>query len=241
MEEKQFSNTQFKYTCLLNEGEEIRIVGNKEELGNWDYNISKKLHLTKNNTWVSDEKFRFPINTTIEYKYVIFKNDQFLKWEELPYNVNRKVFIPDKLNIFIIDKENESNSKVEEKLRKRKESTPVPKGKQKIFLFGNEGKRFSLKPDEFILEDEYEEPIENLNKYNDLNYESSEENNENIQKKNKQIQEKIDINDSDDIIICSFYLPYNPVKNSDGNYELKNTNDPIKLFLKKKILNGLVC
>ena len=233
MEEKQFSNTQFKYTCLLNEGEEIRIVGNKEELGNWDYNISKKLHLTKNNTWVSDEKFRFPINTTIEYKYVIFKNDQFLKWEELPYNVNRKVFIPDKLNIFIIDKENESNSKVEEKLRKRKESTPVPKGKQKIFLFGNEGKRFSLKPDEFILEDEYEEPIENLNKYNDLNYESSEENNENIQKKNKQIQEKIDINDSDDIIICSFYLPYNPVKNSDGNYELKNTNDPLNHNLNK--------
>ena len=234
MEEKQFSNTQFKYTCLLNEGEEIRIVGNKEELGNWDYNISKKLHLTKNNTWVSDEKFRFPINTTIEYKYVIFKNDQFLKWEELPYNVNRKVFIPDKLNIFIIDKENESNSKVEEKLRKRKESTPVPKGKQKIFLFGNEGKRFSLKPDEqFILEEEYEEPIENLNKYNDLNYESSEENNENIQKKNKQIQEKIDINDSDDIIICSFYLPYNPVKNSDGNYELKNTNDPLNHNLNK--------
>ena len=47
MEEKQFSNTQFKYTCLLNEGEEIRIVGNKEELGNWDYNISKKITFNK--------------------------------------------------------------------------------------------------------------------------------------------------------------------------------------------------
>ena len=41
MEENSLCFIQFKYSCKINEDEEIRIVGNKEELGNWDYNKSK--------------------------------------------------------------------------------------------------------------------------------------------------------------------------------------------------------
>ena len=233
MEENSLCFIQFKYSCKINEDEEIRIVGNKEELGNWDYNKSKKLSLLKIDTWFLFESINIPQNTTIEYKYVIFKNDQFVKWEELPYNVNRKVFIPDKIHIIINDKQNDPNSKVEEKKTKKKESTPIPKGKTKFFLFGNENKRFSLVPDETFFEEEEYEINEKMNDFVDLNYESNDENEENNMNKNKPTQERIDINDSDEIIICSFYVPYNPVKNKDGNYELKRTNDPLNHNLSK--------
>ena len=237
MEENSTSFIEFKYTCKIKDNEEIRLVGNKKELGNWDYNKAIKLSLLKIDTWFLFEYKEIPQNTTIEYKYVIFKNNQFEKWEELPNNVNRKVFIPNKIHIIINDKENDPNSKVEEKKLRKKESTPIPKGKTKFFLFGDENKRFSLVPDETFFEEEEYEINEKMNEFADLNYESNDEKEENNINKNKPTQERIDINDSDEIIICSFYVPYNPVKNKDGNYELKRTNDPLNHNL-SKIVSG---
>ena len=79
MKDKEYCYVQFKYECEIKEEEEIRIVGNKEELGNWDLNKAEPLFLSNINVWKSRENIELPINNTVEYKYVIFKNNIFLK------------------------------------------------------------------------------------------------------------------------------------------------------------------
>ena len=230
MKDKEYCYVQFKYECEIKEEEEIRIVGNKEELGNWDLNKAEPLFLSNINVWKSRENIELPINNTVEYKYVIFKNNIFEKWEELPNNENRKVFIENKFKILVSDKQGNSTSKVEELRARRKFTTPTPKYGIKMINSSSENldkdsellsKKLSLRTEE-IFSDEEDELNE---KYNNLNYESDEEE-ENIQKKNP-IQKSIDINDSDDIIICSFYVPFNPVKKNDGSYYLRLTSDPL--------------
>ena len=41
MEEQKYCYFQFKYLCNLCEGEEVRVVGSIEELGNWDIKKSE--------------------------------------------------------------------------------------------------------------------------------------------------------------------------------------------------------
>ena len=147
-----------------------------------------------------------PINTTVEYKYVIFKNDKFERWEELPNNENRKVFIENKFKVLIIDKQGDTNTKIQEMKTRRKNTTPTPallKGKllptNSQLLKDTESpnlKRASITQDEIISDDEEEINI----KFNNLNYESSEDEEEITKKHTIKNSKALEINDSDDII-----------------------------------------
>ena len=232
MGENEFCYVQFKYECLIAEGEEVRIVGNKEELGNWDINQAEKLSISNINVWKSRENIEIPINTTVEYKYVIFKNDKFERWEELPNNENRKVFIENKFKVLVIDKQGDSNSKIQEVKTRRKNTTPTPALlKGKLLPSNNQlsketespyYKRASINQEEIISDDEEEINV----KFNNLNYESSEDEEEIHRKNTIKSSKTIEINDSDDIIILSFYVPFNPVKKNDGSYYLRLSSDP---------------
>ena len=232
MGENEFCYVQFKYECLIAEGEEVRIVGNKEELGNWDFNQAEKLSISNINVWKSRENIEIPINTTVEYKYVIFKNDKFERWEELPNNENRKVFIENKFKVLVIDKQGDSNSKIQEVKTRRKNTTPTPALlKGKLLPSNNQlsketespyYKRASINQEEIISDDEEEINV----KFNNLNYESSEDEEEIHRKNTIKSSKTIEINDSDDIIILSFYVPFNPVKKNDGSYYLRLSSDP---------------
>ena len=74
----------FKYKCNIKIREEILIIGWYESIGNWNaYDTSEKICKT-------DENLEWPQNTIIESKYIVFKDNNLIRWEELPNNRNRK-------------------------------------------------------------------------------------------------------------------------------------------------------
>ena len=61
MEEQKYCYVQFKFSCNLQEGEEVRVVGSIEELGKWDIKKSEKLIFSKLDIpiWKSKENIKF--------------------------------------------------------------------------------------------------------------------------------------------------------------------------------------
>jgi len=88
-------------------GEEIRIVGDVPELGNWDPTKAEKLITSKADfpIWKSKENIKVKQNSEINYKYVIFENGKFKRWEEIPLNKNRTVNIKNYVRVVIYDTE----------------------------------------------------------------------------------------------------------------------------------------
>ena len=63
-----------KYETVL--GQEVRLVGNIEELGSWD--PKKSILMTTNNDiypyWISTQEITGPIGMGILYKYLVYDN-----------------------------------------------------------------------------------------------------------------------------------------------------------------------
>ena len=64
----------------------MRITGQPVELGEWDYNKAEKLTFSKEDypIWKKRDDIKITQNSIVEYKYVIFKGNQFSIWEDLP-------------------------------------------------------------------------------------------------------------------------------------------------------------
>ena len=98
-------NLKLKFEVECNEtqlGEELFIIGNSKELGNWNVNSSQKLitDSTKFPKWESNE-INFKKKNPLEYKYII-KSSNNVKWEN--FNENRILNLQDlKENNYIID------------------------------------------------------------------------------------------------------------------------------------------
>ena len=114
MDEPKYCFVQFKlnYRTILGKtkfliklGEDIRIVGDIPELGNWDPNKAEKLITSKTDfpIWKSKENIKVKQNSEINYKYVIFQNGKFSKWEQIPNNLNRTVLIKNYIRVVIYD------------------------------------------------------------------------------------------------------------------------------------------
>ena len=202
----------FQYKCNIKKEEEIRIIGGHDSIGNWNVEKSQKLtYDSSENIWKSDENILLPQNTTIEYKYVVFRDNNLIRWEELPNNQNRKVNPENNLKILIHDKEND------------------PKGiLEKI---GN--KITSINTDKKIEEIPEKKIKEENDKYKDLNYESFIEDEDSEAKRHS--FHGIELNDNEDqVIMVSLYLPFNGVKIND-KFEIQITNDPLYHTLDKLI------
>jgi hypothetical protein len=83
------SNLKLKFEIECKEtqlGEELFIIGNSKELGNWNVNNSQKLitDSSKFPLWESNE-INFKKKNPLEYKYII-KNSSNVKWENFPEN-----------------------------------------------------------------------------------------------------------------------------------------------------------
>jgi hypothetical protein len=104
----------FKSKFSTNYGENLRIVGNIEELGSWEPNKSIEMTTNKDTfpIWQSSTEITGPVGMEIIYKYVIEKEGNYI-WENLKNNQNRKFTISNS-GIFIInDEENSINSYVQ--------------------------------------------------------------------------------------------------------------------------------
>jgi hypothetical protein len=91
-----------KFKCVFNTsfGQELRIVGNIEELGTnffikgcWEPEKSMKMETNSQiyPTWTSSCEITLPKGVSILYKYIIYdKKHKVYIWESLPNNINRK-------------------------------------------------------------------------------------------------------------------------------------------------------
>ena len=133
--------TQFVYKYNGPTDDEIRVVGSIEQLGNWDVNNSQPLNFSPSeNVYKSKENITLPKYINLEYKYLIFRNNNLLKWEDLPNNGNRRIDTKNNSNIILYDEEGDNKTQIKNKKlhtqtkpqtlksvkKKKKENKPTP-------------------------------------------------------------------------------------------------------------------
>ena len=252
--------TQFKYKCKEINYEKVGIVGSIENLKNWNinepvflsYNIKDKLFIS--------EQIELPKNKLIEYKYVFHHKDKKI-WENLPEN--RQLIIKENNQLIILDTEEDPNSikeivpkknsppkkgssilknpksrkKSEEDPKEEKEESNTQK-KKKVKKKGKKPKKDKVNEEEKVKNNLISNDVEDelIEKLKDLDYDSDEKEdmNKDKEQKQKEPQQYVDINEDDDIIMCSFNLPFEPIKEKDS-FKLKLTNSPLYHILYKVI------
>ena len=253
--------TQFKYKCKEINYEKVGIVGSIENLKNWNinepvflsYNIKDKLFIS--------EQIELPKNKLIEYKYVFHHKDKKI-WENL--DENRQLIIKENNPLIILDTEEDPNSikeivskkkisppkivssilknpkprkKSEEDPKEEKEESNTQK-KKKVKKKGKKPKKDKVNEEEKVKNNLISNDVEDelIEKLKDLDYDSDEKEdmNKDKEQKQKEPQQYVDINEDDDIIMCSFNLPFEPIKEKDS-FKLKLTNSPLYHILYKVI------
>ena len=219
MEDKNYCFVRFKYIYNNQEDEDVRVIGNIETMGNWAISKAIKLFLVPNqkNVWKTKEKIKFPINKDVEYKYIIFKNNNILRWEYIPNNKNRTVKFGENNFFVVINQPNNTTNNI----------FLIKEKKVKMLKNGEENKD---NEDKKIEQSSIKEADLENDELQDLNYASiSEEKKESSKKNNNENfpMKMIDISDEDEILMCSFYVPLNIEKNGNGNFNLIPTNDPL--------------
>ena len=257
MRDSKYWEVKFKFKYPKNPDIDIRVTGNTESLGNWNYDIAPKLFYdSKQECWKTKTYIKIPASFNLEYKYLIFKNNQFEKWEEI--DDNRKVSLPEKEKLIFSDTENNPETTVIkhfDKVKKRvggelsgknlKNSLKPSTKPAKIKKFASSKRQ--VKPEdknkvsEFNLDenDEGEEKKdlqneenheESIDYFEELDYNSFEDDEDDITKlsSSKEIGTKnVEISDDDEIIMCSTYIPFNPVREKDGSFNFVLTNEAI--------------
>lgn len=104
MDRNQLAKIIFKYKAHTSPGEQVIVVGENASLGFWDPKQGASLSTDSGSfpIWSSAAPINLPLDSVIEYKYVIVSQDT-VKWESLPGN--RKVTVSDK-EMIIEDEEN---------------------------------------------------------------------------------------------------------------------------------------
>ena len=289
MKENNKCIVQFKYKYYGSKNDQVGVVGNLDILNYWDINEPVNLYYSEKDGMFISNQLSFPQNIQLEYKYVFFTNNG-PKWEDLPFNMNRKNKIKNESLIFIDTQGNEKteidklinpsknveakmvklndNSKKEKKIKSKnqelkdkseeqkitikkeediKEPQEQPKKKKKKIIKKKiikkkkkintiEVKKVEEKPkrisliNENIIAPDLEQKLKGLDYDSDINEEKDKEK----EQKQKEPQQSSDIKDDDDIIMCSFNLPFIPAKEKDS-FILKLTNSPLYHILYKVI------
>ena len=111
MKETKYWEVKFKYKYPNNPGEDIRVTGNTESLGNWNYDLAPKLFYDpKKECWKTKTYIKIPDSFDLEYKYLLYKDDKFQKYEEI--DTNRKVSLPERETLIFSDEQNNPDTKV---------------------------------------------------------------------------------------------------------------------------------
>lgn len=123
MEDKKYCFIRFKYLYNNQENEDIRVVGNTEALGNWNILKAIKLYLVPKQigVWKTKEKIKIPLFQHIEYKYLIFRNNNLLRWEHISNNMNRSITIIENNVFVLIDKPDSLVTKLKKEITYKKE------------------------------------------------------------------------------------------------------------------------
>jgi hypothetical protein len=206
----------FKCKYKTSFGEQLRIVGNIEELGSWE--PSKAMTMATNKdiypTWESQCEVTGPVGMEINYKYVLVNNTTHTcKWEEIKEGLNRKFTISSS-GIFILNDEEDSvNSFVQQVVGNNAQVT------EQLSEDFNFEKNQSSNSD---TEDEKEK--EQMQSFDCLAYDANQ-----LNGSEKPfffcINQKISVDDR--IIIASAHLPFEIDKTPDDNYVIRVTDESL--------------
>ena len=259
MKESKYWEVKFKFNYPQNPGEEVRVTGNTDSLGNWNYDLAPKLiYDSKKEFWKTRAYIKIPASFNLEYKYLIFKDGEFEKSEDI--ETNRKVAVPEKEILVFSDEENNPETTVKKQFAKNKkkgsdsssnlkmavkysksqkikktkknENLESKKKKNKISDFNEneEGNEEEVDLNSKKKEEEIDIDLDDsMEKYQELNYDSFSDN-EDDYKNTKMLTEPLNVeilDDKDDIIMVSTYVPFNPVREKDGSIKFILTNEAI--------------
>jgi hypothetical protein len=204
-------NFRCKYHTLF--GQELRVVGNIEELGCWE--PSKSITMSTNcNTypiWESTQEIVGPVGMEIYYKYVTYDPvKEIYTWEILEHNLNRN-FVISLPGHFIL---NDEEGKVDCEVKR---------------IIG--GGMTDIKSEDFDLDHPYEEDISNVklyenDVYDSLSYDANQLNGNDLNETflfclNQKISSE------DRIIIASAHLPFEIDKNPDDTFVIRTTDESL--------------
>ena len=133
MEEEKKCKIQFKYKYNGSKYDEVGVVGNLNELSNWNNNNPVNLEYSEEEKLFKSGEIQLSHNINFEYKYVFFTNNEH-KWEVLPYNMNRKVEIKNEKSLILkkTEVENIENKKEDKKEEKKEDKEEEDKEENKI-------------------------------------------------------------------------------------------------------------
>ncbi len=263
MKESKYWEVKFKFKYPKIPGEEIRVTGNTESLGNWNYDSAPKLFFdSKKNCWKTKTFIKIPASFNLEYKYLIYKNNKFEKEEDI--ESNRKVEMPEKEKLIFSDEQNNSETSVMKYYAKNKKkvsnersginlntalkSVLKPPKLKKISSQNkpikaddtSDSKNSGVKITDFnVNEKEDEEKVKNIgnepyeesiDEFQELDYDSfieEEDDYLNTRITTSDLMKNIEIDDNDEIIMVSTYIPFNPVREKDGSFNYILTNEAI--------------
>jgi len=112
-------NVQYK----TNFGENMFVVGEGPQLGNWDATKGLPLKWTENHIWTASHTFTKDTKEII-YKYIVNNSDNNVRWES---SKNREVKLPNEDNINIIDDWEQTNWKIELEIKGKTPAKPAPR------------------------------------------------------------------------------------------------------------------
>ena len=99
---------QFKYKYNGSRNDKVGVVGNLDILNRWNINEPVNLYYSEKDGMFISNQLSFPQDIQFEYKYVFLTNNEH-KWEELPFNMNRKNKTKKDCLIFIDTQGNEKS------------------------------------------------------------------------------------------------------------------------------------
>lgn len=219
----------FKCKYKTKYGEQIRIVGNIEELGSWD--PCKAMLMATNSEiypiWESTGDVTGPVGMEINYKYVVVnENNSLCRWEEFKEDYNRKFTIASS-GIFVLnDEEGTSNSFVQRLAGNSNLPIESP-----IDYFNDKGISSNFESEDGKDKDE-------VQSYDCLAYDSNQ-----LNGSEKPfffcMNQKISVDDR--IIIASAHLPFEIDKTPDENYLIRVTDESLIYSILYGIKEKEVC
>ena len=237
MAENKNCLVQFKYKCKDVKYDRVGLVGGLDILKKWDINDPVFLTYNEKEKLFILNEISLPQNVLIEYKYVFYHNNQKI-WEYIPNNSNRKIELKDSSSI-IHDNEDDPIPLITKPISPpQKPSKPRTKVKKRSSRKASDNKPIPPKVSISIPIYQPQKKNNEIDNLDVLDYNSDEWEDKDKEKEDEQKIRQIytDVNKDDDIIMISFNLPFDPVK-ENGSFSLKLTNSPLFHILYKVIEN----
>ena len=167
MSDNKKCKVQFEYHYKGSIYDNVGVVGNLNELKNWNNNDSVKLKYYEKEKIFKSDILLLSHNYNLEYKYVFSSNNDEYKWENLPNNQNRKIQINNESSLILEDIQDnpKTNIKFQPNLEnKKEEKKSTKKNKINENVKSKKEKSISEEIKEGNIENNQEKPKEEIKK-----------------------------------------------------------------------------